>query len=137
MSTRSSISVKIGDIIKNIYCHYDGYPSHVGKILLEHYNSQKLAEKVVSLGDLSALYQSMDCPKWHNFDHPIKGFSIAYCRDRGCPEERTKARIFDNIQDALKNNDQDFNYFWDGERWLVDVNLGIFEELTAEIVAEE
>jgi hypothetical protein len=39
-----------GDIVKSVYCHYDGYLEHTGKILLEHYNSAK-ANELVALGD--------------------------------------------------------------------------------------
>lgn len=40
MSTRAAIGYKAADgQVHAIYCHYDGYPSHVGKILREFHNS--------------------------------------------------------------------------------------------------
>ena len=37
MATRSCIGIKHGDVIKSVYCHWDGYLDHNGKILLENY----------------------------------------------------------------------------------------------------
>ena len=54
MGTRSRIGVMHGDIVKSVYCHWDGYLSHNGAILQEHYDSAK-ANNLVALGDLSSL----------------------------------------------------------------------------------
>ena len=54
MGTRSVIAVMHGTNAKAVYCHWDGYLEHNGKILQEHYNSVK-ANELVSLGDLSCL----------------------------------------------------------------------------------
>jgi len=54
MGTRSRIGVMHGDVVKSVYCHWDGYLEHNGAILQEHYNSAK-ANELVSLGDLSSL----------------------------------------------------------------------------------
>jgi hypothetical protein len=43
-----------GNIVKSVYCHWDGYLSHNGAILQEHYDSVK-ANQLVALGDLSSL----------------------------------------------------------------------------------
>lgn len=42
MATRSYIFVKKGESYKGIYCHFNGYPSRVGRILLKNYNSDDL-----------------------------------------------------------------------------------------------
>ena len=50
MSTPSFIGVLYKEgIIKFVYCHSDGYPSYLGKMLLEHYNTPKLATALVDL----------------------------------------------------------------------------------------
>ena len=54
MGTRSRIGVMHGDKCKSVYCHWDGYLSHNGRILLENYDSPK-ANHLVALGDLSSL----------------------------------------------------------------------------------
>ena len=58
MGTRSRIGVMHGDVVKSIYCHYDGYLEHNGRILQEYYNSAK-ANNLVALGDLSCLRPSI------------------------------------------------------------------------------
>lgn len=48
MATRSTISYQLNHldyptpVYKTIYCHLDGYLSHNGAILVEHYNSYKI-----------------------------------------------------------------------------------------------
>ena len=54
MGTRSRIGVMHGDVVKSVYCHWDGYLEHNGKILQEHFDSA-LANHLVALGDLSSL----------------------------------------------------------------------------------
>lgn len=115
MSTRSSISVQVGDSVKTIYCHFDGYKSHHVPILDKYYNSQELAEKLISLGDLSSLDISADCPEGHTFDTPIEGYCVAYGRDR--KEKDIEARVYWNIKMALLSEKQEYNYFWDGKSW--------------------
>jgi hypothetical protein len=54
MGTRSVIGVMHGDNCKSIYCHWDGYLEHNGRILQDHYDSAK-TNQLVALGDLSSL----------------------------------------------------------------------------------
>ncbi len=54
MGTRSRIAVMHGDNCKSVYCHWDGYLEHNGRILLEHYDSAQ-ANHLVSMGDISSL----------------------------------------------------------------------------------
>ena len=54
MGTRSRIGVMHGDKCKSVYCHWDGYLSHNGVILQEHYDSSK-ANHLVALGNISSL----------------------------------------------------------------------------------
>ena len=54
MGTRSRIGVMHGDVCKSVYCHWDGYLEHNGRILQEHYNSSQ-ANELVALGDISSL----------------------------------------------------------------------------------
>jgi len=54
MGTRSRIGVMHGDVCKSVYCHWDGYLDHNGRILQEHYDSAR-ANHLVALGDISSL----------------------------------------------------------------------------------
>ena len=88
MATRSTISIKEinafgNEQYKTIYCHWDGYPSHNGAILLEHYTDEEKVKKLISLGDLSALRPNVEPTESHSFDNPQEDVVIAYHRDRG------------------------------------------------------
>jgi hypothetical protein len=54
MGTRSRIGVMHGNKCKSVYCHWDGYLEHNGRILQDHYDSAR-ANHLVSLGDMSTL----------------------------------------------------------------------------------
>ena len=60
MSTNSVVGYlrKDGSIVSS-YVHYDGYETGVGMTLLEHYNSDELAERVSSAGYFSSLSEDM------------------------------------------------------------------------------
>ena len=91
MSTQSFIGVLCKEgIIKFVYCHSDGYPSYLGKMLLEHYNTPELATALVNLGSLSMVRERLapDEGETHTFDTPVRhgpkgGVTTAYHRDRG------------------------------------------------------
>ena len=114
MSTVSTISVQCGEEIRAIYCHFDGYPEHHYPILTNFYNTQQLAEKLVSLGDMSVLSISCECPEGHTFKAQKKGFCVYYGRDRG--EAKTEYKTYQSF-DKIKNN-YSYVYHWNGEKWI-------------------
>lgn len=121
MGTRSAIIVKTGKKeYKAIYCHWDGYPSHVGRILHEHYNTQEKAETLIALGDISALYENIAPPegKTHDFDHPCEGVTIAYGRDRG--ETGVEAKVAHNVKWVKSRIDHAYFYVFKDGQWLVN-----------------
>ena len=67
MGTRSRIGVMHGDVIKSVYCHWDGYLEHNGNILQKHYDSAK-ANNLVALGDVSSLRSEI------GEEHPFSRF---------------------------------------------------------------
>ena len=77
MATRSRIGIKEPNgTITSIYVHWDGYPSHHGPILLNHYTTEESVRGLLALGYMSSL---RDTAKTSTF----------YARDRG--EELTPA----------------------------------------------
>ena len=61
MSTHSRIGILNPDgSVESIYCHWDGYPSHNGKILLQHYKTAQRIRALLAFGDRSVLDQSID-----------------------------------------------------------------------------
>ena len=101
MATRSAIAVTHGDIVKGVYCHWDGYIDHNGRILLEHYNSAK-ANNLVALGDISSL--GAEIGEKHQFgvnDELVKSnnWTTFYGRDRG--ETGTEWHVFKDAQEFI------------------------------------
>ncbi len=115
MGTRSNIGIINRDgSVEMIYCHWDGYPSNNGKILLENYTNEDKLRALLELGDLSSLGPELGTQ--HDFDFGMKlmGGSLedqaeydrlsnmctAYGRDRG--EQGCKARTYKTVKGALK-----------------------------------
>jgi len=64
MSTRATIACKQHDgRYAAIYLHFDGYPSHTGETLQQHFTTQQLAEVVVAGGDLRYLDRRTGTPE--------------------------------------------------------------------------
>jgi hypothetical protein len=97
MGTRSRIAMANADgSFTSIYCHWDGYPSHHGPILRDHYKDPEKVAALIALGDISSL--GTDVGEKHPFDNPHKigtkaydkwrekhntNMCTAYARDRG------------------------------------------------------
>ena len=55
MSTRSHIGIWNEDgSLDAIYCHWDGYPSYNGALLLHHYQDPEKIRELIALGDITA-----------------------------------------------------------------------------------
>jgi len=146
MATRSTISIvdtrtKDGQG-RSIYCHWDGYPSNNGLILLESYTNPDKINALMDLGDISSLADNVApkkegvLRKWnsekvdydlfpttqpHSFDSPHDGVVVAYMRDRG--EENCGAVSFKGKEPG-KNIAQEFDYLFvvDKNKWYVRNN---------------
>ena len=56
MATRSRIGIELPDhSVVSVYCHWDGYVSHNGKILVEHYQNREDVEELIDGGSMSHL----------------------------------------------------------------------------------
>lgn len=56
MATRSTIAIEHQDgTVEQIYCHWDGYLDHNGRLLLEHWIDPVKVCQLISMGDLSVL----------------------------------------------------------------------------------
>ena len=100
MATRSTIAIlETSGAVKQIYCHWDGYIGHNGKILKEHYKTPERVKELISHGDLSILAPNINPSLGtHCFDNPEKGVCVYYGRDRG--ESNTEFRVY-----------RDYDYF--------------------------
>lgn len=96
MSTRSNILRENSDSSYDcIYCHFDGYPSNNGRILLENYTDPSKVDALIALGDLSSLRSEIGTK--HNFDDSPDNECNAYGRDRG--ETGTEPHHYDTAEE--------------------------------------
>jgi hypothetical protein len=134
MGTRSRIGIIDKDgSVESIYCHWDGYPSWNGKLLLEHYTTVKKIRGLLALGDISNLAPSIEKPEGHTFDNKIEGYVTAYGRDRG---ENDVASVTHSSLGFFKttygNSDEEYFYLYSvkEKKWkFADMSLN-FRELT-------
>ncbi len=119
MATRSTIAVVLPNgSIRSVYVHFDGYISGVGKTLLSHWNSQELAEKITSIGDMSILGERINPIGEHSFDKPELGTCLLYGRDRGKTDSNPITYI--SLNDYyISNNKEEYNYLFFDNCWHV------------------
>jgi hypothetical protein len=56
MGTRSRIGIEMPDhTVVSVYCHWDGYVEHNGKILVEHYQNREDVQELIDGGSMSTL----------------------------------------------------------------------------------
>lgn len=135
MSTRSYILMETEQTADTheyygIYCHWDGYPAYNGNILLNHYKNREKVEKLISLGDLSALGPNIDPDpsQPHSFDDGQPGVCVFYGRDRG--EEGVEPRMY-NIFSLMIDSWAEYLYIYtlDG-KWKV---IDIYQDMTLQV----
>jgi len=128
MGTRSDIIAQLSNgKWKRIYCHWDGYLSHNGKILFDHYTDQKHVDALMALGNLSSLRESVgvkhpfdappmckpgstaweDNPAYTRFKKKYGNMCTAYIRDRGMGNwhyAKTKAEFLESESGTTGDN---------------------------------
>jgi len=116
MATRSNIGILNSDgTVDYIYCHWDGYVDHNGRILNEHYTTESKIHRLMELGDLSIL--GPEIGEKQDFKRPVKGTCLAYGRDRG--EIGVEARKCSYV-DYTKEYFEEYVYlFTPGKGWEV------------------
>lgn len=121
MATRSTIGMiqKDGTTIRSIYCHWDGYPDGVGKMLQNFYSDEEKINRLLSMGDISSLDQQIGSPTENNpFDNRTEGMTTFYKRDRG--EDGVDALVHANVEEWLGFREGswcEWGYLWDGTSW--------------------
>ena len=112
MATRSTIALEFADgTIGQVYCHWDGYLAHNGKMLQEYYSNPFILRDLIDLGSLSSLRPTIGTK------HPFSQF------DNGMSTEEFNALYQDMTtfygRDRGESN-TDATYFKDYEHFLVD-----------------
>jgi hypothetical protein len=112
MATRSRIAIEDQDgSVRSIYCHWDGYPSNNGRILLDNYKTREKVEALIALGSISSLNENVEIPEGveHNFEHQAKGITVAYHRDRG---EDLSIQKHWNAESFMKSDVEEYGYLF-------------------------
>ena len=136
MSTRSTIAVQhIDGTVSSVYCHFDGYLSHNGRMLFKHYATLADAEALVEMGAISYLAEHIVCPPGHSFKTQVNGYSVFYGRDRDCgtPVVNRYANYLEYTKTAPR---ADYNYIYKDGAWYVEYDRtnGLFVPLGEELV---
>jgi len=117
MATRSTIAKVMEDgTIRSIYCHWDGYPDYVGRILGTHYTDPTKIDQLLALGDISTL--DVEIGEKQDFDDRKEGWTLAYGRDRG--ETGTYAlphMDVDGWKALRRDSGCEYGYLWNGSEW--------------------
>ena len=93
MGTNAIIAVERADgKVGSVSVHWDGYLSHVGKLLQKHYATPESAEELIKGGDMSSLGERVTPTGAHSWNKPEKGTTVFYGRDRG--ERGSRAKLF-------------------------------------------
>ncbi len=109
MATRSTIALEFADgTVQMVYCHWDGYLEHNGKILQEHYMDPFKLQKLIDLGAISSLAPSIDKPEGHSFDKSVDGYTVFYARDRG--EDLHISKFKDFQEYAREHQREEYSY---------------------------
>jgi hypothetical protein len=138
MGTRSRVGIMQGDVCKSVYCHYDGYLEHTGKMLLKHWNEAEVL-KLIKMGDNSGIQESVD--------------EMNFYRDRGETGVGAQtAHSFSEFLDQVDNCGGEYYYLMKDGVWyagclyestglikdgLVPLDEAVADVLIAEAVAED
>jgi hypothetical protein len=111
MGTRSTIALEFADgTVQAVYCHWDGYLSNNGQILLKHYSDPFKLRDLIDLGGFSSL------------EATVEGTATTAYTQRG---EDLSIQKFKDIEDYYKNvYGEEYDYIlsmnWEGKaQWYV------------------
>ena len=129
MGTRSRIGIRnADDSVDSIYCHWDGYPEHNGRLLVAHYAGESKVRELMALGNISSLapeigvqhpFDTHDFPGGYVEHNKLYGhMCMAYGRDRG--ETGQEAEHSVSVQAYLNIScGAEYYYIWHYGRWMV------------------
>jgi hypothetical protein len=158
MGTRSTIALEFADgTVEQVYCHWDGYLEHNGKILQEHYSDPFKLRDLIDMGGISSLgksigkkhpfspaYNETDALKRAKIQTEIDlaneaGYTTFYARDRG---EDLCIEKFKDYADYVENfQHEEYDYILrnvNGKAvWFVSDHDGDFVTLESAILDQQ
>ena len=151
MGTRSTIALEFADgTVEQVYCHWDGYLSYNGMMLLDHYSNPFVLRDLIDLGDISSLKPTIGTKhafshfgtemKQEDYEALYGNMTTFYGRDRG--ENGTSAKKFKDYADYIANHQyEEYDYILrsvGGEAvWFVSDHDGAYVPLMSAILDEQ
>ena len=112
MATRSTIALEFADgTIGQVYCHWDGYLAHNGKMLQEYYTNPFILRDLIDLGSLSSLRPQIGTK------HPFSMFEANMTQDEFANLYRDMCTFYERDRGERS---ADATYFKDYLHFLVD-----------------
>jgi hypothetical protein len=112
MATRSTIALEFADgTIGQVYCHWDGYLAHNGKMLQEYYSNPFILRDLIDLGSLSSLRPTIGTK------HPFSMFEANMTQDEYANLYRDMCTFYERDRGERS---ADATYFKDYLHFLVD-----------------
>jgi hypothetical protein len=130
MSVRSAICYRNEEnTVVASYCHNDGYPGWVGKILIRSYTELQKVKDLVDWGAKSSIHDEIyNPPTDHHFDKPAEGHTVFYHRGRGedlSDGSRYPLKIEDGVEFGYEWLPRcadlfmaDYIYIFEGNNWV-------------------
>ena len=128
MGTRSTIALEYADgTVEQVYCHWDGYLEHNGKILAEHYMDPFKVRDLINLGGFSSL------------DTTVEATAVTAYTQRGETKRVEKFLDYEDYVDNFQHEEYDYILRQvDGKAvWFVSDHDGAYVELTQAIMDEQ
>jgi len=135
MSTSLIAIEKEDGSIDSVLCDLEGYAAHTGKMLLEHYNNQELARKLIALGDLDYLHEKL-CPETklapcqdssrsvvpveHSQATPHHKVTVAYHRDGGDELRIVTSPNQLDLEKSARERGAMYIYIWREGKWWIN-----------------
>ena len=121
MGTRSTIALEYADgTVEQVYCHWDGYLSHNGAILQEHYSDPFKLRDLIDQGGISSLGKEIGekhafsqfelrAEEVQAYKELTENWTTFYGRDRG--ETGVGSKKFKDYEDYAANHQyEEFEY---------------------------
>jgi hypothetical protein len=137
MGTRSTIGVLNTDgSVSAVYCHWDGYPEHNGRVLMENYTTEEKVRELIGLGSISSLGAKIgeqhpfskfelkqEAPDFDELmalyaKSEAEGWTTFYGRDRR--ENDVNASTFPNVAEFVNEFGEEYNYVFINGTWFVN-----------------
>lgn len=109
MSTHASIALCLDGVNCDVtHSHYDGYPEHLGHILIDHYSSTEAVERLMVAGE-------------------IRSFETNGAFDQF---EDSQESYMTTMKKLINMSGYDYTYMWDGKEWFILTKNMFGETLT-------